>query len=60
MMDWRMVARTTPAHSVLTFEDSSSAIFSGTNGATPSAEAELAGPASVDAALSEEADRHRA
>jgi uncharacterized heparinase superfamily protein len=55
-VDWRMVARTTPAHSVLTFEDSSSAIFSGTNGATPSAAAELVGPASVDAALSEEAD----
>lgn len=55
-VSWRTVARTTPAHSVLTFEDSSSAIFAGSNGASPSAEAELVGPANVDASLTEEAD----
>ena len=50
---WRIVARTTPAHSVLTFEDSSSALFAGTNGAAPNAEAGLVGPANVQASLGE-------
>jgi uncharacterized heparinase superfamily protein len=55
--NWRMVARTTPAHSVLTFDDASSAVFSGgKNGAAPSADAELVGPANVQASLNEEAD----
>ena len=53
---WRMVARTTPAHSVLTFEDSSSANFAGPNGAAPSADAGLVGPANVQASLSEDDD----
>jgi uncharacterized heparinase superfamily protein len=52
--NWRMAARTTPAHSVLTFDDASSAVFAGSkNGAEPSAEAELVGPANVQASLSE-------
>jgi uncharacterized heparinase superfamily protein len=52
--NWRMAARTTPAHSVLTFDDASSAVFAGgKNGAEPSADAELVGPANVQASLSE-------
>jgi uncharacterized heparinase superfamily protein len=52
--NWRMPARTTPAHSVLTFEDASSAVFAGgKNGAAPSADAELVGPPNVQASLSE-------
>jgi uncharacterized heparinase superfamily protein len=55
--DWRMVARTTPAHSALIFEDASSAIFSGgTNGSEPGADATLVGPPNVQAALEERAE----
>jgi uncharacterized heparinase superfamily protein len=52
--DWRMFARSTSAHSTLTFEETSSAIFSGANGAEPAANAELAGPPNVQTSLEEE------
>ena len=55
--DWRMFARSTPAHSTLTFEESSSAIFAGANGSESSLNAELAGPPNVQASLNEEADQ---
>ena len=55
--DWRMFARSTPAHSTLTFEEASSAIFAGANGSEPSLNAELAGPPNVQASLNEEADQ---
>ena len=55
--DWRMFARSTPAHSTLTFEETSSAIFAGANGSEPSLNAELAGPPNVQASLNEEADQ---
>jgi uncharacterized heparinase superfamily protein len=52
---WRLVARMTPAHSVLTFADESSAVFAGTaNSAAPAPDARLVGPANTDASVSEE------
>jgi uncharacterized heparinase superfamily protein len=54
--DWRMFARSTPAHSTLTFEETSSAIFAGANGSEPALNAELVGPANVQASLNEEGD----
>ena len=54
--DWRMFSRSTPAHSTLTFEDSSSARFGGANGTEPSADATLVGPANVQASLNEESE----
>jgi uncharacterized heparinase superfamily protein len=51
--DWRMFARSTSAHSTLTFEETSSAIFSGANGSEPAANAELAGPPNVQTSLEE-------
>ena len=55
--DWRMFARSTPAHSTLTFEETSSAIFAGANGSEAALNAELAGPPNVQASLNEEADQ---
>jgi uncharacterized heparinase superfamily protein len=52
--DWRMFARSTSAHSTLTFEETSSAIFSGANGTEPAANAELVGPPNVQTSLDEE------
>jgi uncharacterized heparinase superfamily protein len=54
--DWRMFARSTQAHSTLTFEESSSAIFAGANGSEPTLNAELVGPPNVQASLNEESD----
>jgi uncharacterized heparinase superfamily protein len=55
--DWRMFARSTAAHSALTFEDISSAVFAGgTNGSAPTADAALVGPPNVQASLSDEAE----
>ena len=54
---WKMVSRTTPAHSVLTFDDASSASFgSGTNGSGTASNAPLAGPPNVKVSLSESED----
>jgi uncharacterized heparinase superfamily protein len=53
--EWRMFARSTPAHSTLTFEEVSSATFAGgANGSEPARDAELVGPPNVQASLSEE------
>jgi uncharacterized heparinase superfamily protein len=53
--EWRMFARSTPAHSTLTFEEVSSATFAGgTNGSEPANDAELVGPPNVQASLSED------
>ena len=53
--DWRMFARSTPAHSTLTFEEISSATFAGGgSGSEPANDAELGGPPNVQASLSEE------
>jgi uncharacterized heparinase superfamily protein len=55
--NWRMVARTTPAHSLLTFDDSSSAAFgSGANGSALTPNTPLAGPPNVKVSLSESED----
>jgi uncharacterized heparinase superfamily protein len=52
--DWRLFARSTPAHSTLTFEETSSAIFAGANGSEPNLNAELAGPPNAQSSLNEE------
>lgn len=53
--EWRMFARSTPAHSTLAFEEVSSATFAGgANGSEPANDAELVGPPNVQASLSEE------
>ena len=55
--EWRMFARSTAAHSALTFEDASSASFAGgTNGSAPTADAVLTGPPNVQASLADEAE----
>ncbi len=56
--EWRPFSRSTPAHSTLTFEDVSSGEFgtSGTNGALPTVDAPLLGPANVQATLSDQVD----
>lgn len=56
--EWQMFARSTPAHSTLAFEETSSATFAGGgNGAEPKPDAELAGPSNVQGSLSEEDGR---
>ncbi len=46
--DWRFVARTTPAHSALAFEDASSGVFAGgANGSAQAADVPLVGPPNV-------------
>jgi len=56
--EWRPFSRSTPAHSTLTFEDVSSGEFgtSGTNGALPTVDAPLLGPANAQATLSDQVD----
>jgi uncharacterized heparinase superfamily protein len=54
--DWRMFARSTQAHSTLTFEDVSSANFGGANGSEAALRSELAGPANVQGSLTEDGD----
>ena len=56
--EWRPFSRSTPAHSTLTFEDVSSGEFgtSGTNGALPTVDAPLLGPANSQATLSDQVD----
>lgn len=54
--DWRLFARSTPAHSTLTFEEASSALFAGANGVEPALGAELVGPPNVQASLNEDGD----
>jgi uncharacterized heparinase superfamily protein len=57
--EWRPFARSTPAHSTLTFEDVSSGEFGApgnTNGAQPAIDAPLIGPANAQASLSDQGD----
>src|SRR5690349_4913082 len=56
--EWRPFSRSTPAHSTLTFEDVSSGEFgtSGTNGALPTVDAPLLGPANAQATLTDQVD----
>jgi len=56
--EWRPFSRSTPAHSTLAFEDVSSGEFgtSGTNGALPTVDARLLGPANAQATLSDQVD----
>jgi uncharacterized heparinase superfamily protein len=59
--EWRPFARSTAAHSTLTFEDSSSAEFpvGGTNGSQPALDSQLTGPANAQAALADQGDNLR-
>jgi uncharacterized heparinase superfamily protein len=59
--EWRPFARSTAAHSTLTFEDSSSAEFpaAGTNGSQPALDSQLTGPANAQAALADQGDNLR-
>ena len=57
--EWRPFARSTPAHSTLTFEDVSSGEFGApgsTNGAQPAIDAPLIGPANAQASRSDQGD----
>jgi uncharacterized heparinase superfamily protein len=58
---WRLFARTTPAHSTLSFEDDSLAEFSGAaaNGTEPPADATLVGPVNPQSAFSDQGDNLR-
>ncbi|HZJ12002.1 MAG TPA: heparinase II/III-family protein, partial [Methyloceanibacter sp.] len=59
--DWRPFARSTAAHSTLTFEESSSAEFtsSGTNGGQVRLDSPLTGPLNAQAALADQGDNLR-
>jgi uncharacterized heparinase superfamily protein len=56
--EWRPFSRSTPAHSTLTFEDVSSGELGtpGTNGALPTVDAPLLGPANAQATLSDQVE----
>lgn len=59
--EWRPFARSTVAHSTLTFEDASQAEFTvaGPNGSQPALDSPLVGPANAQAALSDQGDNLR-
>jgi uncharacterized heparinase superfamily protein len=59
--EWRPFARSTAAHSTLTFEDSSSAEFTagGVNGSLPALDSPLTGPLNAQAALADQGDNLR-
>ena len=59
--EWRPFARSTAAHSTLTFEDSSSAEFTagGVNGSQPALDSPLTGPLNAQAALADQGDNLR-
>jgi uncharacterized heparinase superfamily protein len=59
--DWRPFARSTAAHSTLTFEESSSAEFTagGANGSAVAPDSPLTGPANAQAALADQGDNLR-
>jgi uncharacterized heparinase superfamily protein len=58
---WRPFARSTPAHSTLTFEDLSSATFaaSGANGSEVAGAEALSGPANTQATFADQGDNFR-
>jgi len=59
--DWRPFARSTAAHSTLSFEESSSAQFTaqGANGSRVALDSPLTGPANAQAALADQGDNFR-
>lgn len=59
--DWRPFARSTAAHSTLTFEESSSAQFTsqGNNGSRIALDSPLTGPLNAQAALADQGDNFR-
>ncbi len=58
--EWRLYARTTPAHSTLSLEEDSLAEFNGmVNGAQPPADATLSGPINPQGAFSDQGDNLR-
>ncbi len=58
--EWRLYARTTPAHSTLSLEEDSLAEFAGhANGAQPPADATLTGPINPQGAFSDQGDNLR-
>jgi uncharacterized heparinase superfamily protein len=58
--EWRLYARSTAAHSTLTFEDDSLAEFGGSaNGGRPPVDAPLSGPANAQGAFSDQGDNLR-
>jgi uncharacterized heparinase superfamily protein len=58
--EWRLFARTTPAHSTLSLEDDSLAEFSGgANGTEPPVDAALVGPMNPQGAFSDQGDNLR-
>ena len=58
--EWRLYARTTPAHSTLSLEEDSLAEFNGmANGAQPPADATLSGPINPQGAFSDQGDNLR-
>jgi uncharacterized heparinase superfamily protein len=59
--DWRAYARSTPAHSTLSFEDTSSAEFTalGTNGGQIASDSPLTGPLNAQAAFADQGDNLR-
>jgi len=59
--EWRPFARSTAAHSTLTFEESSSATFAsgGANGGETASDAALTGPLNAQAALADQGDNLR-
>jgi len=58
--EWRLFARTTPAHSTLSLEEDSLAEFSGmANGSQPAADAALLGPVKPLGAFSDQGDNLR-
>jgi len=58
--EWRLFARSTPAHSTLSLEDDSLAEFSGAaNGTQPPADATLVGPVNPQGAFSDQGDNLR-
>jgi uncharacterized heparinase superfamily protein len=59
--EWRPFSRSTPAHSTLSFEDTSSAEFTalGTNGSQVAADSPLQGPLNAQGALADQGDNLR-
>jgi uncharacterized heparinase superfamily protein len=59
--EWRLFSRSTPAHSTLSFEESSSAAFTaaGLNGSGVAPDSPVTGPANAQAAFSDQSDNLR-
>ena len=57
--EWLLFARSTAAHSTLTFEDDSLTEFNGGNGAQPQVDAQISGPANAHASFNDQGDNLR-